>query len=53
MNIFFNLAKAFDTVNHDISLNKLDNYRIRGTQLKWFATYFKYVYSMFTVAAEA
>src|ERR1043165_4473680 len=37
--IFFDLAKAFDTVNHDILLQKLANYGIRGTQLAWFTSY--------------
>ena len=37
--IFFDLAKAFDTVNHDILLQKLANYGIRGTQLAWFNSY--------------
>ena len=37
--IFLDLAKAFYTVNHDILLKKLCIYGIRGTQLKWFASY--------------
>jgi Reverse transcriptase (RNA-dependent DNA polymerase) len=37
--IFFDLAKAFDTINHNILIKKLSVYGIRSTQLKWFADY--------------
>ena len=37
--VFMDLAKAFDTINHKILLQKLHHYGMRGNVFKWFESY--------------
>ena len=38
--VFIDLAKAFDTVDYDILLRKLEYYGVRNESLPWFNKYF-------------
>ena len=39
LGVFIDLSKAFDTVDHQILIKKLQYYRIDGTALEWFKSY--------------
>jgi len=39
LGVFFDISKAFDTVNHGLLINKLENIGIRGVVKNWFMDY--------------
>ena len=37
--LFLDLKKAFDTINHEILLDKVKAYGFKVTEIKWFRSY--------------
>ena len=50
--IFFDLAKAFDCLNHDILISKLQFYGVHGTCNFWFTSYLKNRYMTVQIRDE-
>lgn len=50
--VFFDLTRAFETVDHRLLIDKLKNYGIRGLALKWIESYLSNRYQKVTLSVN-
>jgi hypothetical protein len=51
--IFFDLSKAYDVINHEILLERLDHYGIRWKTKLWLESYLSYRSQYVEIAAKS